>query len=70
MSSEARRVEVRQKWPAGVRITQLESDMDDNDNEIRKLRGSMDKLVWAVMGAVITFATSAVLLALNLGIGN
>lgn len=60
------RVLLRAGWTLKTRVEQLESDMDDSDGSIDKLRKSLDRLTGAVLAAVFTFGTSAVMLALNL----
>ena len=60
---------VRPEWPAGGRITHLETAIADPYTGVGTLRGSMGKVVWSVLGAGITFATRSVLRALNRGIG-
>lgn len=60
----------RQGFDVPQRLTLLEDDADEHDTAIDRLTDTMDKrlgkIMWAFVGLVITFSTSALLLALNL----
>lgn len=63
------RVADRKGLAPAVRIQWLENDMDANDNEIRELRSVLSKILWAMMGLLITLTTASILLGLNLAVG-
>lgn len=51
-----------------VRLRLLEDDADSSDTLLRDLNDRLGKILWAVVGVLISVATSAILLAINLGV--
>lgn len=51
-----------------VRLRLLEDDADENDAAMADVKALLSKILWAVVGVLISVATSAILLALNLGV--
>lgn len=47
----------------------LEGDADRADSEIAQMNERMGKMLWAMVGILISTTTAAVLLALNLAVG-
>ncbi len=52
-----------------TRFLLAEKDLDDHDVDIVGLNGRLDKILWALVGILISTSTAAVLLALNLVVG-
>lgn len=53
-----------------VRITLLEKDNDEQDTAVGKLTQSVNRLTIVLVGAIISFSTSAVLLAWQLSLSH
>jgi hypothetical protein len=51
-----------------VRIQLLEKDADDIDVSMAAMNDKLGKILWAVVGVLISVTTSAILLAINLGV--
>lgn len=52
-----------------VRLMLLEGDADRADNMISEMNDRIGKMLWAMVGILISTTTAAVLLALNLAVG-
>lgn len=52
-----------------VRLMLLEGDADRADSELAQMNDRIGKMLWAMVGILISTTTAAVLLALNLAIG-
>lgn len=52
-----------------VRLRLLEDDADEHDTAMARIDERLSKILWALVGVLISVATSAVLLAINLGVG-
>lgn len=64
MSRVAERVEFTDK----VRLRLLEKDQDDLETALVAVNDRLGKILWAVVGVLISVSTSAILLAINLGV--
>lgn len=64
MSRVADRVEFTDK----VRLRLLEKDQDDLETGLVAVNERLGKILWAVVGVLISVTTSALLLAINLGV--
>lgn len=51
-----------------VRLRLLEDDVDAHEDAMRGVNERLSKILWAVVGVLISVSTSAILLALNLGV--
>lgn len=51
-----------------VRLRLLEDDVDAHEDVMRGVNERLSKILWAVVGVLISVSTSAILLALNLGV--
>jgi hypothetical protein len=51
-----------------VRIKNTEDDVKESRNDISEIRGLMQRIYYALIGAALTFATAAIMLGLNLAI--
>lgn len=63
------RVAARQRFDHDTRLTLVEGDLDDNDNALEAIRGQLGKVLWTMVGLLISVSTACVLLGLNLAIG-
>lgn len=61
------RTEQRENFAMDVRVQLLEQDGDRLDVKIDALKRTLDKVLWALVGAAITFGTAALMLVINLG---
>lgn len=52
-----------------VRLRLVEDDLDDHEMLVQQIGERLSKILWAVVGVLISVTTSAILLALNLGVG-
>lgn len=62
------RVIERAKFTHPVRLQLLEKDQDDLETALETVNDRLGKILWAVVGVLISVSTSAILLALNLGV--
>lgn len=62
----ATRTEARKGFTQLVRLSLLEADADTLDHAITELNARLGKILWAVIGVVISTSTGALMLALNL----
>jgi hypothetical protein len=60
------RAEQREKFEDGTRLRLLESDADKFELDLLRINQRLDKLLWAMLGMIISLTTGAVLLAINL----
>lgn len=60
------RTDVRQTWATETRIAQAEVDLDLHDRELSAFDERLGKMLWTLVGILISTTTAAVLLALNL----
>jgi hypothetical protein len=44
----------------------IDKDLDDHEFDITELSSRLDKIMWALIGILISTTTAAILLALNL----
>lgn len=51
-----------------VRLRLLEDDADEHESTMAQVNDRLSKILWAVVGVLISVTTSAILLAINLGI--
>lgn len=58
----------RSGMPDKVRLTLVEDDLDKLEAHFVQVEERLSKILWAVMGVLISVATSAILLAINLGV--
>lgn len=52
-----------------VRLMLLEGDADRTDSQLTEMNDRIGKMLWAMVGILISTTTAAVLLALNLAVG-
>ena len=45
----------------------IDKDLDDQEFDITELSSRLDKIMWALIGILISTTTASILLALNLG---
>jgi hypothetical protein len=60
------RSEARSRYDVDTRIGLLESDADAFELDLLRINQRLDKLLWAMIGMIISLTTGAVLLAINL----
>lgn len=74
------RVAERADYPDPVRLRLLEGDLDEQDTALDRFAGRLEaldarwdtrfsKVLWAMIGVLISFTTASVLLAANLVVG-
>lgn len=59
----------RQAFEVPVRVSLLEVDADRHELELVTLNDRLGKVLWALLGILISTTTAAVLLAMNLAVG-
>jgi hypothetical protein len=59
----------RANLPEGVRLQLAEKDLDEHDEEMAEIKAQNAKVLWALVGILISTATASILLALNLAVG-
>jgi hypothetical protein len=52
-----------------TRLLLLEGDADRTDTQLTEMNDRIGKMLWAMVGILISTTTAAVLLALNLAVG-
>lgn len=65
----AKRADARAGFTTPVRLRLLEDDVDDVVLEMASMNDRLGKILWALVGVLISVATSAILLGLNLALG-
>lgn len=60
------RSERRKGLPQTTRITLVEDDLDTIDDGMNGLNEKLGKIMWAMVGMLISISTASVLLVLNL----
>lgn len=60
------RTEERRGLEAEVRFLLAERDLDDHATDIHDLGERLGKILWALVGILISTSTAAILLAMNL----
>lgn len=68
MSRTARTIS-RAGWELPVRVGLLEADADEHDNVLDQMNERIGKMLWAMVGILVSTTTAAILLALNLAVG-
>lgn len=63
------RVEARRDFDDGTRLRLVEGDLDKMDAELVEIRKVLNKILWAVVGLLISVTTASILLVLNLAGG-
>lgn len=63
------RVENRKSFDSGTRLSLVEGDLDQFDNELHTTNERLSKILWALVGLLISVTTACVLLAINIGVG-
>lgn len=58
----------RARFDTATRLELVESDADDLEAALAVLNRTLNKILWAVMGLLITVATSSIFLGLNLAV--
>ncbi len=58
----------RAGMPDKVRLTLVENDVDELKAHFNRVEERLSKILWAVMAVLTSVTTSAVLLAINLGV--
>lgn len=53
-------------FTADQRIELVENDLDDNDNQVAELTKAVKRLTGVLVGAIISFASSAVAMAFTI----
>lgn len=69
MTAFRSRNEKRDAMDSAIRIKLLEDDADDAEARDVRIEAKVDSMRGILMGVLITLATSAVLLGLNLAVG-
>lgn len=59
----------REQFSEPVRLTLLESDIDDMQTSVETLRRTLESIRNVLIGLLVSITTAAVLLALNLVVG-
>lgn len=59
----------RKDMPADTRLLLAELDLDDHDSAIAELKATNGRILWALIGILISTTTAAIMLALNLAVG-
>ena len=62
------RASARQQFTDKVRLRLVEDDIDEIEGGMAALNDRLGKILWAVVGVLISVTTSAILLAINLGV--
>lgn len=52
-----------------TRFLLAERDLDEHEEEIDAIRAANSKILWALVGILISTTTASILLALNLAVG-
>ena len=65
----ASRAEARQGFDVETRLRLVEGDGDDFEHAIEILNERLTKILWALVGLLISVTTACILLAINLGVG-
>ena len=60
------RTHQRKDFDSGTRMALVEGDLDSLETTVAGIQRSMQRVVYSLVGASITFGTSAILLAVNL----
>lgn len=63
------RATARAQFTEKVRLRLVEDDLDEHDAVMAAIGDRLSKILWAVVGVLISVTTSAILLAINLGVG-
>lgn len=58
----------RKKFTPEVRLSLLETDMNQIESAVAGVQSGLRRLTMAIVGAALSFATAAVLLAINLAV--
>lgn len=51
-----------------VRLRLVEDDLDDHELLMQQVNERLSRILWAVVGVLVSVTTSAILLAVNLGV--
>ncbi len=63
------RATARAAFTEEVRLRLVEDDLDEHETLMAAVTERLSKILWAVVGVLISVTTSAILLAINLGVG-
>lgn len=63
------RVADRSDFDTPVRLRLVEGDLDKADENLAQMNDRIGKMLWALLGILISTTTAAILLALNLAVG-
>lgn len=55
--------------PEAVRLRLVETDLDSFDGALDRMNDRLTKILWALVGLLISVTTACVLLAINAGVG-
>lgn len=58
----------RKEHPVDLRLVLLENDSDDFEKEIDALESRINKMLWTMVGILVSTATAAILLSINLAV--
>lgn len=56
----------RKDHPVDLRLVLLENDSDDFEKEISALESRINKMLWTMVGILVSTTTAAILLSVNL----
>ena len=63
------RADTRTHFDTTTRLTLLEADVDELHQAVDNMTGRLDKILWVLVGLLVSVATSCILLAINIGVG-
>lgn len=63
------RVADRSDFEMPVRLRLVEGDLDKTDENLAQMNDRIGKMLWAMVGILVSTTTAAILLALNLVVG-
>ena len=69
MSREQSRVDARRDFDDKTRLRLVEGDLDSFDNELHVTNERLSKILWALVGLLISVTTACILIAINVGVG-
>ena len=64
------RVEARKDFDERTRLRLVEGDLDTIDTELHVTNDRLNKILWALVGLLISVTTASILLAINIGVGS
>lgn len=62
------RIDRAQGLDDGTRLRLIEDDLDTLESELHTMNDRLSKILWALIGLLISVTTAAILLAVNIGV--